>query len=37
VAARPVPWLPVGRMVLNRNPEDYFLEVEQVALAPACW
>jgi len=25
------PWLPVGRMVLNRNPEDFFLEVEQVA------
>lgn len=25
------PWLPVGKMVLNRNPEDYFTEVEQVA------
>jgi catalase len=25
------PWLPVGKMVLNRNPEDFFLEVEQVA------
>lgn len=25
------PWLPVGRMVLNKNPEDYFTEVEQVA------
>ena len=25
------PWLPVGRMVLNRNPENYFAEVEQVA------
>lgn len=25
------PWLPVGKMVLNRNPEDYFNEVEQVA------
>lgn len=25
------PWLPVGRMVLNKNPEDYFNEVEQVA------
>lgn len=25
------PWLPVGKMVLNKNPEDYFTEVEQVA------
>lgn len=25
------PWLPVGKMVLNRNPEDYFTEVEQAA------
>ncbi|MDF2722322.1 MAG: catalase, partial [Paenibacillus sp.] len=25
------PWLPVGKMVLNRNPQDYFTEVEQVA------
>lgn len=25
------PWLPVGRMVLNKNPENYFAEVEQVA------
>ena len=25
------PWLPVGKMVLNKNPEDYFNEVEQVA------
>jgi hypothetical protein len=25
------PWLPVGRMVLNRNPENYFAEVEQAA------
>jgi catalase len=25
------PWLPVGRMVLDRNPENYFAEVEQVA------
>lgn len=24
------PFLPVGRMVLNKNPEDYFAEVEQV-------
>ncbi|GAA5512864.1 catalase [Deinococcus carri] len=25
------PWLPVGRMTLNRNPENYFAEVEQAA------
>jgi catalase len=25
------PWLPVGRMVLNKNPENYFAEVEQSA------
>lgn len=25
------PWLPVGKLVLNRNPEDYFTEVEQAA------
>lgn len=25
------PWKPVGRMVLNRNPVDYFAEVEQAA------
>lgn len=25
------PWLPVGKMVLNKNPEDYFMEVEQAA------
>lgn len=25
------PWLPVGKMVLDRNPEDYFTEVEQAA------
>jgi catalase len=25
------PWLPVGKMVLNKNPEDYFNEVEQSA------
>lgn len=26
-----VPWQPVGRMVLNKNPENYFAEVEQAA------
>ncbi len=25
------PWLPVGRMVLNKNPDNFFNEVEQVA------
>jgi catalase len=25
------PWLPVGRMVLDRNPENYFAEVEQAS------
>jgi len=29
------PLLPVGRMVLNRNPENYFAEVEQAAFSPA--
>lgn len=29
------PLIPVGRMVLNRNPENYFAEVEQSAFAPA--
>ncbi|SFP49827.1 catalase [Salibacterium halotolerans] len=25
------PWLPVGKMVLNKNPDNYFAEVEQAA------
>ena len=25
------PWLPVGKMTLNKNPENYFAEVEQAA------
>uniref|UniRef100_A0A7S2V427 Catalase n=1 Tax=Fibrocapsa japonica TaxID=94617 RepID=A0A7S2V427_9STRA len=29
------PLLEIGRMVLNRNPENYFAEVEQAAFAPA--
>ncbi|XP_052241310.1 catalase-like [Dreissena polymorpha] len=29
------PLIPVGRMVLNRNPKNYFAEVEQVAFSPA--
>ena len=30
------PLLPVGRMVLDRNPENVFAEVEQAPSAPAC-
>ena len=29
------PPITIGRMVLNRNPENYFAEVEQVAFSPA--
>jgi catalase len=29
-----VPILPIGRMVLNRNPDNYFAETEQVAFNP---
>jgi catalase len=29
-----VPLIPVGRLVLNRNPENYFAEVEQAAFSP---
>ncbi len=29
------PLLPVGKMVLNRNPENYFAETEQAAFCPA--
>ena len=29
------PPVPVGRLVLDRNPENYFAEVEQAAFAPA--
>lgn len=29
------PLMPVGRMVLNKNPENFFVEVEQSAFAPA--
>lgn len=30
-----VPVVPVGKMVLNRNPENFFAETEQVAFCPA--
>lgn len=29
------PLIPIGRMVLNRNPDNYFAEVEQSAFSPA--
>jgi len=29
------PLIPVGRLVLNRNPKNYFAEVEQIAFAPS--
>ena len=29
------PLIPVGRVVLNRNPKNYFAEVEQLAFSPA--
>jgi catalase len=29
------PLIPVGRLVLDRNPKDYFAEVEQIAFSPA--
>nr|UWM72185.1 catalase [Brachionus rotundiformis] len=29
------PLIPVGRLVLNRNPVNYFAEVEQIAFAPS--
>jgi catalase len=29
------PLIPVGRFVLNRNPKNYFAEVEQLAFSPA--
>ena len=30
-----VPRIPVGKMVLNRNPDNFFAETEQVAFCPA--
>lgn len=32
---RQFPLLPVGRLVLNRNPDDYMEQVEKVAFSPA--
>lgn len=28
------PLIPVGKLVLNKNPENYFAEVEQIAFNP---
>jgi len=35
VSQRDYPLQSIGRLVLNRNPENYFAEVEQAAFAPA--
>lgn len=32
--AEEFPWIPVGKMTLNRNPANYFAEVEQSAFGP---
>jgi len=32
---RDYPLIPVGKLVLNRNPQNYFAEVEQAAFSPA--
>lgn len=29
------PLIPVGKLVLNRNPTNYFAEIEQIAFSPA--
>jgi len=29
------PLIPVGKLILNRNPKNYFAEVEQIAFSPA--
>ena len=29
------PLIPVGKLTLNRNPRNYFAEVEQIAFSPA--
>jgi len=35
VSQKDYPRIPIGRLVLNRNPQNYFAEVEQSAFAPA--
>ena len=32
---RDYPLLPIGRLVLNRNPDNYFAQIEQAAFSPA--
>lgn len=29
------PLIPIGKMVLNKNPENYFIQVEQIAFSPS--
>lgn len=29
------PLIPVGRLILNKNPENYFAEIEQIAFSPS--
>lgn len=29
-----VPFTPIGKMVLNRNPKNYFAETEQIMVGP---
>lgn len=35
VSQKDYPLVPLGKMVLNRNPQNYFAETEQAAFAPA--
>ncbi|XID92612.1 catalase [Paenibacillaceae bacterium WGS1546] len=32
---RQYPWVPVGRLVLNRNPDNYMEQVEKIAFSPS--
>lgn len=34
ISQKDYPLIPIGKMILNRNPDNYFAEVEQVAFAP---
>jgi catalase len=34
VSQKDYPLIPVGKIFLNKNPENYFAETEQVAFAP---
>lgn len=35
VSQKDYPLIPVGKIVLNRNPDNYFAETEQAAFSPA--